>query len=567
MKIVCEACQAKYSISDDKVRGKAFKIRCKKCSHTIVVRAPDGGSGASPLPIADSAAVPLAAATEHSWHIVVDGEQVGPLSASDIRARQARGEITGDTYIWREGMADWLKLSTVSDFAESGQVNDPSSPFPPQPASSYPSAAAASAFAASPDGDGDMLAPTTVGANALTADLFASPMSPPSAEPASTPASSSFSFGSNAAAAHESGSGLRSNGAGGGGSAGLTGQRHENSVLFSLSNLESLAGQSGHGGGGAAPRPGVSAPTEGSGLIDIRSMAAMTMGNAGENRQGNDLPTFGAPQFSPVAPVLLPLAHSSGPPRWLYAALAVLVMLGGGMAIVMFRLVNARPPAAPVVEPPPVAAAPPAVIPAPPAPPVQAATPPTTPPPSSTERLPPREEKAAAPAASRAPHGKYSRRSNRAAADSPAPAERAPAAAAPAVVAEKPAPKGDRLDDLLNSALGNKPKPAPSSARPREDEEPASRKPTSALATMQREDLVRAMQGVTPRVRDCFSQYKVPGTAMVKVNVARGGKVSSTAVSGKFGGTPTGMCVESAVRGAHFPPVEPYVFDFPFALH
>jgi len=29
MKIVCEACQAKYSISDDKVRGKAFKIRCK----------------------------------------------------------------------------------------------------------------------------------------------------------------------------------------------------------------------------------------------------------------------------------------------------------------------------------------------------------------------------------------------------------------------------------------------------------------------------------------------------------------------------------------------------------
>ena len=86
MKIVCEACQAKYSISDDKVRGKAFKIRCKKCSHIIVVRAADGSSSASPLPIGDSAAVPLAA-TEHSWHIVVDGEQVGPLSASDIRAR------------------------------------------------------------------------------------------------------------------------------------------------------------------------------------------------------------------------------------------------------------------------------------------------------------------------------------------------------------------------------------------------------------------------------------------------------------------------------------------------
>jgi len=84
---------------------------------------------------------------------------------------------------------------------------------------------------------------------------------------------------------------------------------------------------------------------------------------------------------------------------------------------------------------------------------------------------------------------------------------------------------------------------------------------------MQREDLVRAMQGVTPRVRECFNQYKVPGTAMVKVTVARGGRVSSASVSGKFGGTPTGTCVESAVRSARFPPVEAYVFDFPFALH
>ena len=38
MKIVCDACQAKYSIADEKVQGKAFKIRCKKCNHIIVVR-------------------------------------------------------------------------------------------------------------------------------------------------------------------------------------------------------------------------------------------------------------------------------------------------------------------------------------------------------------------------------------------------------------------------------------------------------------------------------------------------------------------------------------------------
>ena len=38
MKIICDTCGAKYSIADEKVRGKVFKIRCKKCSEIIVVR-------------------------------------------------------------------------------------------------------------------------------------------------------------------------------------------------------------------------------------------------------------------------------------------------------------------------------------------------------------------------------------------------------------------------------------------------------------------------------------------------------------------------------------------------
>ncbi len=38
MKIVCENCSTKYSIADEKVRGKVFKIRCKKCGHIIVVK-------------------------------------------------------------------------------------------------------------------------------------------------------------------------------------------------------------------------------------------------------------------------------------------------------------------------------------------------------------------------------------------------------------------------------------------------------------------------------------------------------------------------------------------------
>src|SRR3954469_15471670 len=108
MKIICDSCGTKYSISDDKVRGKVFKIRCKKCSHIIVVRG-----------TTDSAApAPSAATPDGGWHLVVDGDQVGPLPEADIRGRLSRGEINAETYVWKEGFADWLKLSAVPEFPD-----------------------------------------------------------------------------------------------------------------------------------------------------------------------------------------------------------------------------------------------------------------------------------------------------------------------------------------------------------------------------------------------------------------------------------------------------------------
>src|SRR5512139_3336405 len=99
MKIVCDACQAKYSIADEKIQGKAFKIRCKKCNHVIVVKVGADGahiasSGERPRSsgayaavggtegkrTSASHAVAAAPAGEQAvWHVVVDGEQVGPL--------------------------------------------------------------------------------------------------------------------------------------------------------------------------------------------------------------------------------------------------------------------------------------------------------------------------------------------------------------------------------------------------------------------------------------------------------------------------------------------------------
>ena len=38
MKFVCERCHTRYSIADDKVRGKILKVRCKSCQNVITVR-------------------------------------------------------------------------------------------------------------------------------------------------------------------------------------------------------------------------------------------------------------------------------------------------------------------------------------------------------------------------------------------------------------------------------------------------------------------------------------------------------------------------------------------------
>lgn len=43
MRFVCDKCKSKYSISDEKVRGKILKIRCKKCKSIIEVRDPAAG--------------------------------------------------------------------------------------------------------------------------------------------------------------------------------------------------------------------------------------------------------------------------------------------------------------------------------------------------------------------------------------------------------------------------------------------------------------------------------------------------------------------------------------------
>ena len=108
MKIECDKCSVKYSIADEKVRGKTFKIRCKKCSNVIIVR--DKGV------VSESGASPAADAGGPGWHLAINGETVGPMGEDEVRQRFSAGEIDKDTAVWQEGFDDWLPLGEVDAF-------------------------------------------------------------------------------------------------------------------------------------------------------------------------------------------------------------------------------------------------------------------------------------------------------------------------------------------------------------------------------------------------------------------------------------------------------------------
>jgi hypothetical protein len=247
-------------------------------------------------------------------------------------------------------------------------------PAPPSrrshPTTVYPPGTAESAFAASPAGaEQDVFAAPTMVSSAPSADLFASP------------GQRRARAGRLAVVLVRCGRADGVSPVHGNGASGLTGQRHENSVLFSLSNLEALAAPS-SAPSSLAPRPGLSntGGSEGSGLIDIRSMAQMTLGSQGETRMSNDLPTFGVPQFSPVAPVLLPMGPSAGPSKWVIGAAALGVVLAIVMGAAAFTILRKPNAPAPVAAPPVVATtAAPAPAPAAANPAQPAVAPPVTP--------------------------------------------------------------------------------------------------------------------------------------------------------------------------------------------
>jgi predicted Zn finger-like uncharacterized protein len=168
VKFACDSCQTKYTIPDEKVRGKVLKIRCKKCGSVITVK--EDAAASEPevqqppmeertrvadiglleklrqaeenrnAPAARAAAPAPAPAppAAHEWYAMVNGEQVGPFGHDDLQQRVDSGEVTDRSHVWRDGLADWKRAGEVDElqplFAHSPLAVPAPTPRPSVPA-------------------------------------------------------------------------------------------------------------------------------------------------------------------------------------------------------------------------------------------------------------------------------------------------------------------------------------------------------------------------------------------------------------------------------------------------
>ncbi len=382
MRIVCDSCGTKYSISDDKIKGKVFKIRCKKCSHVIIVRGnepPEASAGASGAGASAAAANGAAAAV---WYIVLGGQQDGPHSPEGLQAMLAQGALTPETYTWREGFTDWVPFSTIDElshlmpaaapahnahaeaalpasedggFGEDEATRVAAGMFDSQDSNHDPTAAMAApaalfepeatqafspdSFAASPS-----VAPASAAPASVTPEPAPEPAAPmaavaPAAAPAAAAPLASFSAAAGAAApapmfgsASPEPAPSPMGGARNGNKSDMVGARSENSVLFSLNSLAQTE---------AAPAQAEQPTnTEASGLIDIRALSssAAALSDARSGGAAGDVDPLAGPMAAGPAisvPAMMPMGtRKSNTPIFVAigVCLFLILLIGGGLA-------------------------------------------------------------------------------------------------------------------------------------------------------------------------------------------------------------------------------------------
>lgn len=87
-------------------------------------------SGMTTGPPAQGVPPPVPGATQ--WHAVINGQQVGPFAVEALQQQVLSGQMTGDTLVWRQGMASWVAAKQAPELSALFAA-PPSPPPPPAP--------------------------------------------------------------------------------------------------------------------------------------------------------------------------------------------------------------------------------------------------------------------------------------------------------------------------------------------------------------------------------------------------------------------------------------------------
>ncbi|MBI2389987.1 MAG: zinc-ribbon domain-containing protein [Deltaproteobacteria bacterium] len=274
MKISCQSCGAKYNIADEKVRGKIVKIACKKCGARIEIDGREPAEQAhdqDETRVFDQAALPPPAAD--TWTASIDDNDQREVTTAQLMDLMRQGVVTPDTFVWRDGMADWQAVRDIAELQSAVQasVPPPAAPaFPSEP----PTAAYPSPSYDAPAGGNGGGAPLPAAGGGYGGPIIGEP-SQPARLGGSRRGGAVDLFAAQAPGTEEEdvatsapvGSALAMPPGLAMGGGKPIGARNENSVLFSLSALTA----SGPATAGAAVVP---SDEEKSGLIDIQKLAA-----------------------------------------------------------------------------------------------------------------------------------------------------------------------------------------------------------------------------------------------------------------------------------------------------
>ena len=79
------------------------------------------------------------------WYVGKGGQQLGPFSVDDVKAKLASGDLAAADLAWKDGMAEWLAIGSLADFGGAAPPGAPAAPpmppsMPAAPAGPNPAA-------------------------------------------------------------------------------------------------------------------------------------------------------------------------------------------------------------------------------------------------------------------------------------------------------------------------------------------------------------------------------------------------------------------------------------------